>query len=518
MYLCAIFVSLVALASAKTPRRLNNAIDRDCAGIHLGDQHQIDVLSLSGVETSLSNTSFCNLTVTATHPGENDFVIMTIWLPLANWNGRFLALGGGGLSAEASAGAMQSPLSQGWAVGSTDAGLSLNRTINSGTGQWLLRDGESNLSHVTNFAHRSIHDMTTLGKAAVVSFYQKPAHHAYYSGCSTGGRQGYFAAQYHPDDFDGILANAPAIHTPRISPGTFWASVVMGNIVAPPQCVFGAYVDAILEHCDPLDGVEDGLITLPEKCDFDPHRALVGTAVECSDTGFPVTITDEHATVISKVLQGPRSASGNQLFYGIPPGASFSGQANTRTVNGTTVPVPFGAGETWMGTFVAQDPSLDTASLTFEEYEALFDRSVELYTENLGTTNPDLTSFKGAGGKLLTWHGLADPLITHEGTIEYWHSLHWSMGDDGLDYFYRIFFAPGAGHCSGGYGPLPVDPLAALVGWVEKEEAPDTLFAQATAGGRNITRDLCRYPSTLAYKGSGDVDSAGSFACKACAS
>lgn len=505
------FISLMAFGHAvwaqASPRQY-------CANVTLPSSQEFELLTVQGAEASGSGASFCNVTVTLTHTGESDLVIATIFLPFDNWNGRFIVLGGGGLSAEASSSAMASQAAQGWAVGATDAGLSRGRTISASSGQWVLRDGQIDWSSVTNFAHRAVHDTTTLAKAAIKRAYGEDVRHSYYSGCSTGGRQGYFAAQYHPGDFDGILANAPAIHTPRVSPGTFWPSVVMGNIVAPPQCVFTAYFDAIVQHCDPLDGVRDGLISAPAKCKFDT-RSLVGTVIACSGTN--VTITAEHATVVSKSLEGARSPAGDHLYYGIPPGASFTGQANTRTTNGVTVAVPFGSGETWMRYFVAQDPTLDTASLTFEEFDVLFQRSVDLYTEILGTTNPNLAEFRAAGGKLLTWHGLSDPLITHEGTLEYWRNLRRTMGrGTQLEDFYRVFFAPGAGHCSGGYGPVPVNPLAVLVDWVENKTAPATLFAQATVNGRTITRNLCLYPSSLRYDGTGDVNSAASFNCKSC--
>ncbi|KAH6670293.1 feruloyl esterase [Plectosphaerella plurivora] len=488
-----------------------------CNNLQLPNFKDFDLLSLQAIEvpaTSPASVAFCNITATLTHPGDDDFVIATVWLPAkSSWNGRFIALGGGGLNAEASASTMQPSVAQGWAAGSTDAGLSLNRTISSGTGTWALRDGEINWPLITNFAHRSMHDMTVIAKAAAKAYYGKKASYSYYSGCSTGGRQGYFAAQYHPEDFDGIVANAPALHTPRVSPGTFWPSVVMGNIAAPPQCVFQAYFDAILEQCDPLDGVVDGLISRPEKCKFKPN-SLKGKTIDCNETGSSVTIAEEYVTVVEKVLEGFTSSSG-ESWYGLPPGAPFNGIANVRTVNGTTVPVPFGAGESWMRYFVAAHPSLDTASLTFEEFDELFDRSVELHTPILGTTKPDLTKFRKAGGKLLTWHGLGDPLLTHEGTVEYWRSLQRTMKGS-LEDFYRVFLAPGVAHCGGGYGPLPSDPLAVLIDWVEKRNAPKTLFAQSTINGRTIARNLCRYPEVLTYKGKGDINSAESFTCKSC--
>ncbi|KAF4422265.1 putative feruloyl esterase [Colletotrichum fructicola] len=462
-----------------------------------------------------TQASFCNYTLTLNHDGANDVVFVSIWLPLDNWNGRFLATGGGGLAAGTFASALTDPVSKGYAAGSTDAGLTLNHTIDPNSGEWALNPDRSiNTALIENFATRSIHEMTLIGKAAVKSFYGTDPQHSYYSGCSQGGRQGYFAAQYSPEDFDGILANAPAINTPQVSPGDFWPSVVMGNIAAPPQCIFQTYQAAIIAECDPLDGAADGLISAPEKCNFDTSK-LVGKEINCTDTSGGVSITEAYAEVVAKTLEGATTTSGEFLWYGNPPGAPFSGLANTKTENGVTVPVPFAPAEAWMRYFVAQNPDLDTASLTFAEFEDIFQQSVDKYIEPFGTDAPDLTAFKKAGGKLLTWHGMADPLIAHPGTTLYWDRLQKKMGGtEGLNEFYRVFLAPGAGHCGGGYGPVPVDPLSVLVGWVEQGKVPDTMFATTTQDGVDTTRNLCPYPQSLRYKGEGDLEDAASFVCE----
>ncbi|OHF01543.1 hypothetical protein CORC01_03033 [Colletotrichum orchidophilum] len=463
-----------------------------------------------------SDINFCNFTLTLNHQGADDVVFVSIWLPLGDaWNGRFVANGGGGLAAGTFAASLAGPVSKGFAAGSTDAGLTLNHTIDANSGKWALRaNGSINEPLIDNFATRSIHEMALIGKAAVKAFYGTKAHHSYYSGCSQGGRQGYFAAQYNPHDFDGILANAPAINLHQLCPGSFWPSVVMGNLTAPPQCVFLEYQKAIIAECDPQDSAEDGLISAPEKCHFDTRR-LVGQSINCTDTGGLVVITEDYAEVVAQTLEGPRTTSDNFLWYGIPPGASFSGVANTKTADSVTVPVPFSPAEAWIRYFVAQDPDLDTASLTFGEFEEIFNESVEKYVKSYGSDDPDLTEFKNAGGKLLTWHGMADPLISHLGSTLFWDRLQKRMGgSESLESFYRLFLAPGAGHCGGGYGPVPVEPLSILVDWVENGKVPNTLFAVVTQDGVNTTRNLCPYPQSIKYKGTGDMKNALSFGCE----
>ncbi|EEU36370.1 uncharacterized protein NECHADRAFT_3048, partial [Fusarium vanettenii 77-13-4] len=424
--------------------------------------------------------NICNLTLSLQHQSVDDVVKVGIWLPLQNWNGRFMATGGSGISAGDEMN-LVIPAAQGYAAGFTDAGLTLNNTIDSQTTKWFLRDdGTVNEVLLENFAHRSIHDLAVIGKAAVKAFYGKQSAYSYYTGCSQGGRQGYFAAEKHPDDFDGILANAPAINAPQLSPAEFWPSVLMTNIVVPPQCVFRAYQDAIIEACDALDGARDGLISAPEKCRYDTSK-LVSKKTECTETGGTVVITKKHAELT--------------LWYGTPPGADFDGLANTTTVNGTTVPAPFLTAQAWFKYAIAQDPSLDTSKLSLSDFFHLFQQSVDRLTDSVGSDNPDLTTFKNAGGKLLSWHGMADPLVMHGGTVLYWDRLRKKASSQAeLDSFYRLFLAPGAGHCFGGVGPNPTEPLSALVDWVEKGISPDTLFAEAVTGGKSITRNLCPYP------------------------
>ncbi|GKT74203.1 feruloyl esterase B [Colletotrichum tofieldiae] len=501
----------------------NNSPQVACDALTLPQFDDFDITSTEAYEvhnyTSTSDplefaASFCNLTVTLNHHNADDVVFVNIWLPLKKWNGRFLATGGGGFAAGIFAAALADPVFKGYAAGSTDAGATLNHTIDAGTGHWILRpDNSINKVLVENFATRSIHDMGLIGKAAVKAFYGTNAHHSYFSGCSQGGRQGYFSAQYDPGDFDGILANAPAINMQRLAPALYWPSVVMNNIAVPPQCVFDEYQKAIIAQCDPQDGAQDGLISAPEKCAYDATR-LTGHTINCSDTERVITITEDDAEVVSRVLKGSRKDSKEFLWYGTPPGATFKGLSNTKIEDGVIKPAPFEPAKSWMSHFIAQDPKFDTTSLTFADFEEFFIQSVEKYTEPFGSEDPDLTEFKRAGGKLLTWHGLTDELINHLGSTLFWDRLQKKMGGpDSLESFYRLFLAPGVGHCGGGYGPVPVEPLSVLVDWVENGKAPNILFATTAPHDGNTSRDLCAYPQKIRYKGQGDVRDASSFEC-----
>ena len=228
-----------------------------------------------------------------------------------------------------------------------------------------------------------------------------------------------------------------------------------------------------------------------------------------------LTIISAHADVVRKVLQGPRTVDGKQLWYGLAAGAEFSVLANVAlTENGTTEVVPFSAAENWLKYFALRDPDLDMSKMTYSEYEHGFERSTTLLGPLRGNQQLDLSGFKQAGGKLLTWFGMADEYVNPRGMLRYREDLEQKFGGAySVDEFQRLFFAPGVGHCVGGTGPNPVDTLKVLISWVEEGKAPEVLPASTVyEEGVEITRNLCRYPRTLVYK-HGDVNKASSFSC-----
>ena len=490
-------------------------------------ERSFKILSVLGVEVhnysvpaepalfspAVNDINFCNVTVTITHLGDGDYEIVRVWLPLTTWNGRFQTVGGGGLAAGTLDLSLPAPVGEGYAAASSEGGLTLNGTIDANTGVWVLKkDNSLNMGLLENFSHRSTHDATVVGKALTNAFYGTAPTFSYYTGCSTGGRQGYFAARYNPDDFDGILATSPAVNFVPVAKNLFWAPVVMANIVVPPQCVFDAYVAAITTVCDPLDGAIDGIVSNPENCIFDTH-SLVGTAVNCTTEN--VTITADHAKVVFSIMQGPGTTAGQSIWWGIQPGAPFWGVANTTIVNGTQVPVPFSAAQAVIAYFDFQNLTYDTANMTYADFDEATTLSLTKYTPLFGNADPDLSAFQARGGKLLTWHGMSDEYIPHRGSVLYRERLENDMGGaKNVEKFHRLFLAPAVQHCGGGYGPLPIDPLGALVNWVEKGVAPDILPAtNLNAMGKNITRNLCPWPQVAKYDGTGIVTVMSSFTC-----
>ncbi|KAL5343087.1 Tannase/feruloyl esterase [Aspergillus crustosus] len=449
--------------------------------------------------------SFCNVTVSLTHPGVGETVYTTVLLPLSDWTHRYLATGGGGFAAGNDRD-ITDPVSQGWVASSTDGGLTLNHTIDPQTGAYTMwPEGSYNEEMVINLVYRSIHDAAEISKGLISQFYGQKASYLYHSGCSAGGRQGYASASYYPGDFDGILADAPALFAPEFAVAGFWPAIMMRNTEAPPFCVFEAYETAILESCNPLDGVRDGLISHPDVlslCVFDTS-SFVGKEIACPQLGTTKSfiITSTNAEITTKIPEGPIIPEGERLYHGVAPGVSFTGFANTTTfANGTSIPVPFRHSEPWIN----YETFFETMRLSSLRMASIYGNDVL-----------NMTTFAAGKGKLLTWHGLADQMIPPLGMVDFREQIEAELGGSkAVNEWYQLFFAPGVGHCRGGYGPIPVEPLNALVKWVEKGKAPETLFAASVdETGYNITRELCLFPKKLVYVG-GNVRDASSFECQ----
>lgn len=473
---------------------------------------------------NITGLSFCQVNVSLTHPGTGDLVNNQVWLPLTGWNGIFLGVGGGGYAA-GSWPSLAPAVVRGYSAVSTDAGHSQNNSGDA-TAWALVSVGNVNQYLLLDFASRSIHDMTVIGKAVTESFYGTPPKYSYWQGCSTGGRQGLMEAQMYPDDYDGIVAGAPAINWNDFTPAQQWPYTVMWNEAhAPAQCEFD-YVNAqAIAACDTIDGLKDGIIGAPGLCHFDPY-SLVGQSFTCNTDNSTLQFSNASATVVWKIWAGPTTPNGTSLWYGILPGTNFSSLAPTQTnSNGTTSPLPFEISDSWFRNFLLKDPNsttYNTPDISYAQFAVLTHQSHQQYDSVIGTGDTDLTPFASRGGKMITWQGLADNLIMPNGTMWYYDQVTAAQAAQGTDVhdFYRAFFAPGVGHCGGGSGPIPDDPLLALRAWVENATVPDTLPASSQwnpLANNTVQRSqpLCPYPLVSRYTGSGDPSVASSFACAA---
>src|SRR5579862_4602707 len=289
-----------------------------------------------------NNPDICRVTAITTHPPASDKIRIWVAIPTSNWNGRFLGIGGGGFSGGSAQGVSQ-PVALGYASSSTDTGHE------SGSGSFALdENGRLNWQAIRDNAHVGVHEMTVTGKALTEAMYGAAPKYSYWNGCSTGGRQGLMEAQRYPQDYNGIVAAAPAINWTKLLMQGLWGSVEMnlaGNPV--PACKLAAATQAAIEACDGIDGVKDGVIEDPKRCAFDP-KTLIGTSAgECG------MFTEADANVIRKLWEGPRRQDGSFLWYGNARGADLSALAGTR---GTPLKAaPFTFSVDWMRFFLTQN-------------------------------------------------------------------------------------------------------------------------------------------------------------------
>jgi Tannase and feruloyl esterase len=443
---------------------------------------------------------FCDVTLTQTDPAGNPIQIY-VWLP-DSWNGRFQGVGGavyecGPIFSETAA-----AIQGGYASAATDCGVNPADLL---TGSWALNsNGTLNAPLIDDFSYAGIHDMTVAGKAVTQVYYPSPLHYSYFSGCSTGGREGLMEAQRYPADYNGIVSGSPAINWTKFIPSELWPELVMlqSNDFLP-GCKETAFTDAAIAAC--ADG--SGVIENPAACRFNPFK-LVGDVTPCG------TITRTDAAVVEKIWDGP-IVDGKHLWYGLEPGTSLSGLAATTTSNGTTGPVAFPVSVGGFQYWLTQNPSFNWETLTYQQFLRYFDQSVAEFAYPIATDNPNLGAFERDGGKILIWHGLADQLIFPQGTINYYQRVQDTLGAENTATFARLFIAPGAQHCAPAAGPAPANPLQDVVNWVEHDQAPATILATGgvdPSTNEPTQRPLCMYPYLSEYV-SGDPGSLNSYAC-----
>ncbi|KAK2598475.1 hypothetical protein N8I77_011888 [Diaporthe amygdali] len=486
-----------------------------------------DQLFYNHPSISLKGIDYCNVTVTYTHPGQDDTINVETWLPMKSWNGRLQAVGGGGYIAGRFAltyTAMAGALGEGYVATTTDGGIGTSYVPD----LWALNSpGNVDLYALQNLASVSLNDQSIIAKDIINSFYGQPAKYSYWSGCSQGGRQGFMLAQRYPEAYDGIAAAAPAFNWGQFIPAASWAQVMMditGHF--PPKCEVDAITDAAVAACDPLDGVTDGLISDLAACSFDPF-SMVEEVVNCSSTGEQVTISNASAEIANLTWTGPRKGNGDFLWYGVNYQARLTGSDNpvgttadlgyattTCDSNGICVGAPTGLGEAWLKFFVQKNPEWNYTMITsVDEYARLFHASVQQFDSIIGTSDADLSNFRDVGGKLITYHGLADGLIPTSGTSDYYDRAIKHTPD--VKDFFRYFEVPGLAHCAGGSGGQPTATFQALVDWVENGVVPATLPIKFNdTAGTEYDRILCPYPEKARLvSDSADVTKSESYRC-----
>jgi feruloyl esterase len=434
---------------------------------------------------------FCRIAATLKPTSDSDIKI-EVWLPATGWNGKLQAVGNGGWAGVISYGAMAEALHDGYATSSTDTGHV------GGSGSFALGHPEK----VVDFGYRSEHEMTVKAKALVEAFYGNPARMSYWNGCSTGGRQGLKEAQRFPDDYDGIIAGAPANPRTHLAFGTMW--IAHANLKDPasyiPPAKYPAIHQAVLNACDALDGLKDGLITDPTRCHFDPQ--VIACKGDGASADNSTCLTAPQMEAVKKILSPSRNPrTGEEIFPGLEPGAELG----WATLAG---PQPFAAITDHFKYVVFKDPDWDWKTLNFDSDVALADK---IDNETINATDANLKPFFGRKGKLLLYHGWADQNVAPQSTINYYKRVVDTLGGEPKTAdSIRLFMAPGMAHCGGGEGPNTFDMMTAVTDWRENGHPPERIIASRT--GR--TRPLCAYPQVAKYKGKGSIDDAENFVCE----
>jgi feruloyl esterase len=422
-------------------------------------------------------------------------------MPASGWNGKFQAVGNGGWAGTISylvpGRSLADGLRRGYAAASTDTG----HVGTNGDGSFAFGHSEK----LVDFAYRAVHEMTVQAKAIVNAYYGTAPRLAYWNGCSTGGRQGLKEAQRYPTDYNGIIAGAPGNNWTHLTTQSLWVAhaTLKDSASYIPHEKYAVIHKAVLDACDGLDGVKDGVIGDPMRCHFDPK------VLQCSgdDTSTCLTVPQvEAARKIYGPAKNPRT--GAEIFPGLEPGSEmgWSGLAGG--------PAPFSAPTDYFKYVVFKNPTWDYKTLDFDQDVALADKS-----DNgaINAIDPNLKAFFGHGGKILLYHGWIDQLVPPRNSINYYASVANALGGaNKIADSMRLFMVPGMNHCAGGDGTDNFDGLAALEQWVEQKKAPEHVLAShLTNGVVDRTRPLCPYPQVAEYQGTGSTDEAANFICKA---
>ncbi|HUP38974.1 MAG TPA: tannase/feruloyl esterase family alpha/beta hydrolase [Vicinamibacterales bacterium] len=436
--------------------------------------------------------AFCRVAATLTPTADSDIKI-EVWLPASGWNGKYQAVGNGGWAGSITYGAMARALRDGYTTSSTDTGHT------GGDASFALGHPEK----LVDYAYRAVHEMTVTSKAIANAFYGTDATRSYFNGCSTGGRQALIAAQRFPHDFDGIVAGAAANPKSGLDAWRIWMTQAMlkDNASFIPEEKHRVIHRAVLDACDKIDGVEDGLIETPTRCRFDP------AVLACRGAEGPDCLTAPQVETAKVVMSPVKSRhTGELIFPGFEPGTELGW---SRMLSG---PDPYANAVEQFKYIVFKDPKWDWRTFNLERDVVAAEKAGQ---NTLAAVDPNLTAFAQRGGKLLTYHGWSDQNIAPQASVNFYtRALAATQTSANRSPWLRLYMVPGMGHCSGGEGPDTFDMMGPLDLWVEKGTIPQQIVAsKMTAGKVTRTRPLCPHPQVARYKGTGSIDAAENFAC-----
>lgn len=447
-----------------------------------------------------------------------------------DWNGKFLFQGGGGMDGTVGeavgalpiAGATAAPaLLRGYAVVSTDSGHRGSDKAPGGAGAdaSFAADQQARI----DYFYASIGDVATEARRLIAARYGRGPSHAYFMGCSNGGRSAMIAAQRFPLLFDGIVAGNPAFRVSRAAVALLWMTQSLmkaapaGSDGKPvlskafSDADLGLVAKSVLAECDAADGVADGSIDAPQQCRFSPEK------LRCAGDKTDSCLSGTQVDALKRGFEGPRDSSGRSLY----PGWTYDAGIATAAWRGWTLgtsqtSTPDARNTTLVADsikrlfFTPPDPQFDLSKFDF-------DRDPQRMTASRAMNDADSTfyqSFVARGGKMLVYHGYSDPVFSTADLIAYYRQLGEDNGGaENTRSWSRVFLVPGMTHCGGGVSLDDFDPLTPLEDWVEKGKAPDRILARGNAfPGRS--RPLCPYPQETRYSGSGDPNDAANFSCR----
>ncbi len=414
------------------------------------------------------------------------------------WNGKFVMGGGGGFVGSVQNSAQYS-VQLGYATVGTDTGHEWQPGYMAG---WAMDNLEAKL----NFGYLAVHRTAVVAKALIRSYYGSDATYCYFTGCSRGGGQAMMEAQRFPEDFNGVVAGAPAFDWPGLAAN----AVAIQKVLYPdPNHLDQTALDkealkklqqAILEQCDAQDGLKDGIVQDPPSAHFDLSKVS--------------GLTDEQRKAIEAVYAGAKNDKG-PIYPGYTPGAECDPDQWIAWIVG---PAPgldhapdlmFAFGTQIFKYLVFNNPDWNYSTYDLSNFAS----DTRLAASYLNATNVDLSGLQQRKGKLIIWHGWADTALPPQATVDYYRRLQ--ARDPKASEYCRLFMVPGCLHCGGGPGASDVDWLSVIVDWVEHSKAPDRVAATKSKDGKvAMSRPLYSYPTTAAFKGSGDPASAESFVAK----
>jgi feruloyl esterase len=442
--------------------------------------------------------AFCRV-LGSIKPAADSDIRFEVWLPAEGWNGKFMQTGNGGAAGSIVYGSLAEPLARGYAVANTDTGHE------GGGGDFAWANGHP--EKLTDYQYRAVHELTVVGKAVTSARYGKTAAKSYWVGCSTGGRQGLKEAQRFPDDYDAIVAGAPANNWSALMALSISIQKNMTGADGLPVAKLGVLTQAALAACDGGDGVTDRVIGAPKTCAFDP------ASTQCAAGKTDGCLAPSEVAAAKRIYSGVTTKAGAVLMPGTGPAseALWAAYASPQ----------FGIGTSYFRNVVVNDQSWDVSTFDIDADVA---RAEAQDGGAAKAMDPDLSAFFAHGGRLITYHGTADGLIPYGNTVNYFQSVVGKLGADAVKDHAALYLVPGMSHCQGGEGASAIDWIGAIEEFDRTGKAPSSLLATHPAQqpgfpgapatpGKAFTRPVCPFPQLAKYKGQGDEADAASWQC-----